>query len=200
MFMLNVNARKSEILPIITIIIGAFFVFVPYNIIKDVLFIFMGIVIIFLNLLPCVINFKLASQNSKYYVNAIFSLLGVILGFLLIFNHGLATSIVIAVYLIIMPLIRISSSDNKTKQLKSELPLFILAAVLLFTPLEAIFKIVLIIFGIILIVIGGVNLILTIAYNSKKKNNFDDFNGFNDDNDKTISNKDSIIDAEVKEL
>ena len=200
MFMLNVNTKKSIIIPIITIILGAFFAFVPYDVIKDVLFIFMGIVIISLNLLPCVINFKLASQNSKYYVNAIFSLLGVILGFLLIFNHGLATSIVIAIYLIIMPLIRIFSSNDKTKQFKSELPLLILAAVLLFTPVESVFEIFLIVFGVIILVLGIINLILALVFNYKNRNSLDDFNGFNNDNEKPNLDKDSIIDAEVKEL
>lgn len=202
----NFNRKKSLIIPIVAIIMGAFFAFVPYGTVKDVIFTLMGLIIVLFNIFPCIMNFKLAANDPKYNANALASLLGVILGFLLIFNHGLVVTIFVAVYLIIMPIVRILLSQNRTNQLRLEFPLFLVAAILLFTPAEKIFSIILIVFGVILLALGVINLIVAVICNLKHKDDFDDFDdfgnfgGFNEDNSNQLGNDDSIIDAEVTDL
>ena len=109
------------------------------------------------------------------YVELILSLAGVILGFVFIFNHGLALQIVFGVFLIVYPLIRLSFAIDKKEQLKKELPILLVALVIVilavFGSLGQILQIIAIIIGALIFISGIVSIIL--YYSKDNKINLD---------------------------
>ena len=105
------------------------------------------------------------------YVELILSLAGVILGFVFIFNHGLALQIVFGVYLIVYPIIRIAFALDKNAQFKKELPILLVALVIIllaaFGSLGSVLQIIAIIIGSLVLLSGIVSLIF--YYKDEKK-------------------------------
>lgn len=105
------------------------------------------------------------------YVELVLSLAGVILGFVFIFNHGLALQIVFGVYLIVYPIIRIAFALDKNAQFKKELPILLVALVIIllavFGSLGSVLQIIAIIIGSLVLLSGIVSLIF--YYKDEKK-------------------------------
>ncbi len=188
------NLLKEEkvanwITPFVYFFVGLAFVVIKSDILLNIIFIVLGILIIILNLVPCIYYFMIASEDNKYYTNAILALISVIIGFIFIFNRAVILSIILGVWLIILPIIRIILSKDKKSEIKKSIPYFIVAILLFFIPANNILDIVLKIFGVFLMVIGVAGIIYNIALNHKNKN------GNNSDDSKR-----EIIDVEYKEL
>lgn len=181
------------VLPIIYILIGLGFIAIPSNVLLDIIFTVLGIIIILLNLVPCIYYFMLGEKDNRFYINAVLSLISVIIGFIFIFNHNAILAIILGVWLILLPILRIILSKEKKKEIKKAIPYFVAAILLFFIPAETILDIVLKVFGGLLIGLGVIYIIYNIIIG--KKNNKDDFNNNNQ------NNKDrDIIDIEYKEL
>lgn len=185
------------ILGIITIMIGVMFVLIPYEELVSFLFTFVGICIMAINALPCFLNWMKYEATKQDLKDAIVSTISVLLGFIFIFCQGLARdifSIIFALWLIILPIIRIVNSENKKEQFKKEIPYFLVGLLLFFVPTGAIFSIVLKIFGAIVILYGIINIVLTIV-GHKNDNNDDNSNDNKFDKGDRI-----IIDAEYHDV
>jgi len=181
------------VLPIIYILIGLGFIAIPSNVLLDIIFTVLGIIIILLNLVPCIYYFMLGEKDNRFYINAVLSLVSVIIGFIFIFNHNAILAIILGVWLVLLPILRIILSKEKKKEIKKAIPYFVAAILLFFIPAETILDIVLKVFGGLLITLGVIYIIYNIVIG--KKNNKDDFNNNNQ------NNKDrDIIDIEYKEL
>ena len=182
------------VLPIIYILIGLGFIAIPSNVLLDIIFTVLGIIIILLNLVPCIYYFMLGEKDNRFYINAVLSLISVIIGFIFIFNHNAILAIILGVWLVLLPILRIVLSKEKKKEIKKAIPYFVAAILLFFIPAETILDIVLKVFGGLLIGLG----VIYIIYNTiiGKKNNKDDFNNNNNQNNKDRD----IIDIEYKEL
>lgn len=182
------------VLPIIYILIGLGFIAIPSNVLLDIIFTVLGIIIILLNLVPCIYYFMLGEKDNRFYINAVLSLISVIIGFIFIFNHNAILAIILGVWLVLLPILRIVLSKEKKKEIKKAIPYFVAAILLFFIPAETILDIVLKVFGGLLIGLG----VIYIIYNTiiGKKNNKDDFNNNNNQNNKDRD----IIDIKYKEL
>ena len=131
------------------------------------------------------------------YVELILSLAGVILGFVFIFNHGLALQIVFGVYLIVYPIIRIAFALDKNAQFKKELPILLVALVIIllaaFGSLGSVLQIIAIIIGSLVLLSGIVSLIF--YYKDEKKIEIN-----NDDNKVEEHSSADTIEVEVEEV
>ena len=131
------------------------------------------------------------------YVELILSLAGVILGFVFIFNHGLALQIVFGVYLIVYPIIRIAFALDKNAQFKKELPILLVALVIIllaaFGSLGSVLQIIAIIIGSLVLLSGIVSLIF--YYKDEKKIEVN-----NDDNKVEEHSSADTIEVEAEEV
>ncbi len=181
--------------PIIYILIGLGFLCIPSNVLLDIIFTVLGLIIIFLNLIPCIYYFMLGSKDSRYYPYAIMALVSVIIGFVFIFNHNAVLAIILGVWLVVLPILRIILSKDKKHEIIRAIPYFIAAILLFFIPATDILDVVLKVFGVFLMVIGVAGIILNVIIDHKNNNNY----GGN--NNKNEASKDrEIIDIEYKEL
>ena len=131
------------------------------------------------------------------YVELILSLAGVILGFVFIFNHGLALQIVFGVYLIVYPIIRIAFALDKNAQFKKELPILLVALVIIllaaFGSLGSVLQIIAIIIGSLVLLSGIVSLIF--YYKDEKKSEIN-----NDENKVEEHSSADTIEVEAEEV
>ena len=65
-----------------------------------------GIIVIFTNISPLV-NGIMNIGSVSGIVDVIFAILGIVLGGMMIFNHGAVITVIVSVYLIAFPIIRI---------------------------------------------------------------------------------------------
>ena len=178
--------------PIVYILIGLAFLCIPSNVLIDIIFTVLGIIIIGLNLVPCIYYFMMGSKDNRYYPYAIMALVSVIIGFVFIFQHNAVLAIILGVWLVVLPIVRIVLSNDKKQELIKAIPYFIAAVLLFFIPAEAILDIVLKVFGGFLMAIGVLYIIANIVIEHKNKNG-------NNNNNKQTPNRE-IIDVEYKEL
>ena len=182
------------VVPFIYFFIGLAFIVIPSKTLVDIIFTVLGVIIICLNLIPCIYYFMLGSKYSRYYPYAILALISVVIGFVFIFNHNAILAIILGVWLVVLPIVRIILSKEKKKEILKAIPYFIAAILLFFIPAEAILDIVLKVFGGLLMALGVVGLVYNIIIDHKNKNNKDD-----NDNENGSGNRE-IIDVEYKEL
>lgn len=78
-----------------------------------------GIIIVISNI-PSLVAGIVNVTNKEGIVDLIFSVLGIILGCMMIFMHNAVISILVAIYLIIFPIIRVILAPEKGNQLKKE--------------------------------------------------------------------------------
>ena len=178
--------------PIVYILIGLAFLCIPSNVLIDIIFTVLGIIIIGLNLVPCIYYFMMGSKDNRYYPYAIMALVSVIIGFVFIFQHNAVLAVILGVWLVVLPIVRIVLANDKKHELIKAIPYFIAAVLLFFIPAEAILDIVLKVFGGFLMAIGVLYIIANIVIEHKNKNG-------NNNNNKQTPNRE-IIDVEYKEL
>lgn len=194
--MYNFNQQRivNWVVPFIYFFIGLAFIVIPSKTLVDIIFTVLGVIIICLNLIPCIYYFMLGSKDSRYYPYAVLALVSVVIGFVFIFNHNAVLAIILGVWLVVLPIVRIILSKEKKKEILKAIPYFIAAILLFFIPAEAILDIVLKVFGGLLMALGVVGLVYNIIIDHKNKNNNDD-----NDNENGSGNRE-IIDVEYKEL
>ena len=142
-----------------------------------------GIIVIFTNISPLV-NGIMNIGSVSGIVDVIFAILGIVLGGMMIFNHGAVITVIVSVYLIAFPIIRIFLSGDWKNRIKSEW-LRLLIGVLLLVFLPTIFDVANIVGKTIILISGwaviGISVLLftlsLISYimASKNKNSSDDF-------------------------
>ncbi len=192
MFDLNQKERMfGFVTSIVYILIGLVFIFVPSDVLLDVIFTILGIIIILLNLVPCIYYFMLGKDNNRYYTYAVLSLVSIAIGFAFIFMHNAVLAVILGSWLVVLPIVRIVLSNDKKAELKKSIPYFVVAILLFFIPANTIFDIVLKVFGGLLIALGVFGIIYRIVIDHKNNKN---------DNDDSNNQNREIIDVEYKEL
>lgn len=186
--------RRSLTYALAEFIIGLLFVVIPYETLKDILFTLLGIGIIILNIIPCIVYWLRYDKDRRVLLPALLSTISVIIGFLFIFWHHWIISILLGVWLIVLPVVRIVRAIDKREQLKKEIPFFLIAVLLFFVPADKIFEIALRIFGGILLLISVIDAVYTLIINKKRKNKDKDGGASARESDRII------IDAEVKDI
>ncbi len=142
-----------------------------------------GIIVIFTNI-PPLVNGIMNISSVSGIVDLIFAILGIILGGMMIFNHGTVITAIVSVYLIAFPIIRILLSGDWKDRIKSEW-LRLLIGVLLLVFLPTIFDVANIVGKTVILVSGwaviGISVLsftlslISYIMASKKKNSSDDF-------------------------
>lgn len=191
----NLKNSGGIALAIIAMLLGAMLIFIPYESLIGFLFTLIGIIIVITNLIPCYIYWVQYKANKNYLFEALSATISLLLGFIFIFCHGIirdVISIILAIWLVVLPIVRIVKSDNKNYQLKKEIPYILIGILLFFVPASSIFSIIIKVFGGIIFIYGIILLILTIKNNSNN----------NDNNSQNSSKDDSriIIDVEYKDV
>ena len=188
--------KKNIIVAVIELIISVLLLLLSIfdfgGLIKMV-FVAIGLYMIIQNIIPLLFVAQIENKNTIHYVDIVMSILGIILGLILMFEHGLVVNIIIVVYLIIMPIIRIIKANNKLEGLKKEIPLFIVALLMILNIFQFLLQVVLIIAFSILTLLSIIALIRALFM---KNDNNDNFNG----NDNNSIKDDNVIDAEFKEI
>ncbi|HIT43719.1 TPA: hypothetical protein IAA91_02640 [Candidatus Avacholeplasma faecigallinarum] len=188
--------QKSYFSSILCILIGILLVVIPYETLKDIIFTILGIGIILINIIPCIIYWDQFLKNKSYLPQAIMTTISVVIGFIFIFYNHWIIGIILGLWLIFLPVLRIIKSNDRLSQFKKEIPLFILAIFLFFVPVEGILNIAIKVFGGLLIAYGIINCILITIHNNK--NNDDDND--NQNNQNTKNDDRVIIDMDVKDI
>ena len=198
-FSSNIKNSGGIILSIITMMLGLALIFIPYEDLVSFIFTIVGICIMLVNLIPCIFSWIEYQSTKQGLYTAIASTISLLLGFIFIFCQGLARdiiSVILAIWLIALPIIRLVKSNDKKNQIKKEIPYFIIGFILLFVPTGNIFSIVLKVFGGIIVLYGIINLIFSVK-NNKSNNN--DGRPNNNNNNRNNSGR-IIIDAEYKDV
>lgn len=141
-------------LGIISIIVGILFCAIPTDKLLKVTFYVIGALVI--------VNGGISlyhSIKSKDKLEILFDIIDIVFGVCLIFFHQTFMLIIIAVYLIALPIVRIIMNPLHLAQFYHELPRFVLALVLILLTPEAVLNVLFIIIGVVLIVIGIITII-----------------------------------------
>lgn len=183
---------KSLFTSILCIAIGILFLVLPSNDLVNFVFNAAGIVVVLLNIFPCIYFFILGSKNEKLYGLAVMYLIPVVVGFIMIFNHHVALAIILGVYLILEPILRIILLKDKKEQIFKAIPYFIIALILFFVPVakDLVLTVGVRIFGGVILAFGIAGVIYNIFFVKK----------IDDSNDKPKEDHGEIIDIEYKEL
>lgn len=193
--MVYTNSYKINIiLYAILAMIGASFVFIPTEALLNFVFTTLGILIVLINIVPCITYINGALKNKQYIPLAISYSIFVALGFMFIFGWShMIVSIIFGIGLVILPILRIILSKTKKETLKKELPYILLGLVAFFIPFNNVIGIILKIFGGLIIAYSVYMIILIIVRQNKdnKENNYHNNSSGNDS---------IVIDAEIKEL
>lgn len=136
-------------LGIISIIIGILFCAIKTDLLLKIAFYIIGALVIVNGAISLYRSFKM-----KNTLSIVFDIIDIVFGICLIFFHKTFMLVLIAIYLVAIPIYRIIKNPKHMEQFYRELPRFILALVLiLFTP-EGILNILFIVIGVILIIVG----------------------------------------------
>ena len=207
----NINLLVDGILSLIGGAILILMAIFNFGSLINITCIIIGIIIVLVNLYyvficTLLLNHANAGQSLNVqedrlktfaYVELFLSIAGIVLGFVFIFNHGLALQIVFAVFLIVYPLIRILFSIDKKTQLKKELPILLVALVIIvlaaFGSLGQVLQIIAIIIGALIFISGIISIILYYKTESKIT--------LNQENEQLEENSDSsTIEVEATEV
>ena len=115
---------------LIGILIGVLLLVIPVGLLINLAFIVFGVLTL-ISAVPAFILSLLHREERGYLLNIILSAISVLFGIVLIFWHNEIVMILLGVYMLIFPLIRILVSDAKKQQLRRELPRMILGLVMI---------------------------------------------------------------------
>lgn len=181
-----INSKKflivSSIIVMLVGILISLLAYFSYDTFIHIICILLGIVIILFNIYPVMKYSSLMTQDKRYIPHFIIALAFLIIGVLFIFSHGFVISIITAVFLLILPIIRIIMAVDKKNQFLREIPLLVIGIMVFFNVFDGIFRYVLIASGGIIFILGLI-FFISIFVNKKDKNK---------DN--------GVIDAEITEL
>lgn len=191
-----INKSSGILSGIISILFGAALILLSifaFDTLKNIVFVIIGVLLILINSLFLIET--LLEKNLKYlWFNLLFEIMGIILGIIFLNNDNQAVIIIVAIYLILFPILRIIISLNKKERFKNELPLLIVGILLLLFSfaLDDILRVVTIIIGAIIVFYGILDIIISIKYMKQIDNN--------NNQEFQSSKRNDSIDADVKDL
>lgn len=140
---------KLLVLGLINTIIGILFLVINSSTLLNIVFFIVGGLIIASGGYSL---YNAIKQKNTYEI--IYASFDILFGILLMFFHKTFMLIIAAVYLILIPTIRIILNKNHSKQLMTELPRLIIGVVIILLTPEGILNILFKIIGVMLIIIG----------------------------------------------
>ncbi|MBE6589291.1 MAG: hypothetical protein E7643_03855 [Ruminococcaceae bacterium] len=125
---LSIGAALAVAIP--GILIGLLLLLIPTDLLISLLFIIMGIVTV-ISSVPGLVAGVAAFSTVGGKVSLVVSVISVIVGFLMIFNHNELLMIFLGIYMLILPIVNILLSKEPMTQLKAELPKMIIGLILI---------------------------------------------------------------------
>lgn len=141
------------------VIAGILLISIPTAFLLNLVFMIMGVVTIVFNL-PTLLMALSTADSAIGKTTLVLSAVSVLVGFLMIFWHSSLLMILLGVYMIAMPIIRIVQALDRETQLKAELPKLILGAVLILLGPASLLDILFDVAGAVIIVFSIVYFVL----------------------------------------
>jgi|GEM_PF-2102910 len=152
----------------IGIIVGILLLVIPVSFLINVAFIVIGVVTL-ISAVPSLVV-SIANVKEKGAVaDIVMSLISVVMGLILIFWHSGIMMIVVGVYMLIFPLIRVLLSENKLNQLKDEAIRMILGVVMLLVGPGEFLQTLIRVAGVVIIVLCLVYVVIGMIKSGSKK-------------------------------
>lgn len=198
--------RRGISSPVIMFFIGLLMVVIPYDVMKGILHVFIGLGIVLVYSVPCILYWMTYDKEKKGLLPAILSTVTVAAGIIFLILHNWITCVILGAWLIVLSIIHVFQAENKLERVRKEIPYLAIATLLFFFPAESILRIVLIVFGSILMAISVIQIIVIAILNKKLENAEYDNDDESDDEDNNHHTPSGgartrvVIDAEVKEL
>lgn len=148
-----IDIKKVSTISLGGIILGSILTFIPMSLLVDLMVVIIGIGLIIFN---GVNLYKKVSVNAPTTNDMLFDVLGVLSGVIILCLNSFVATLIIAIYLIAEPIIRIVLDKEKEHQLYIQLPKISIGIILLLVKLatlDLLFK-----------VIGIVVLICSVGY------------------------------------
>ena len=123
-------SRATWIIAGIGALIGLLLIAIPVGFLLDVVFFIMGIATVVISL-PAFFSLLPLRHAKVGRVSLICTAFMVLAGFLMLFWHSSILLIVVGVVMIVQPILSIASASDRQARLKSELPKFIIGAILI---------------------------------------------------------------------
>ena len=172
--------KRSLFWALIELIIGIALFFIPIEKAKDVFVIIFGVFVILNSILKIGLYHNV--RNTYGTIMLVSSIVYLVFGVMMLFSPSATLNIIIAVFLIAIPVLRIVLNKFNLESLKSEALTIILGVVLLLFGIEQIAFVLRYIAGSVVCLLAVINLVL--AYLEYRK----------------CRNLDNVIDVKVKEL
>ena len=150
---------------ILSVLLGIFLIAGPTDVLTNVIFILVGIVMILSNAEPL----YLAVKTQKWPV-FVYRLILVIFGIMFIFTHNSALCVIVGLLFIALPIILILYSEDKKNEFFHQLPLLIIGIVILILSPDGALNILYKVLGVVLIAFG-LFAIISSAYVQKEIKN-----------------------------
>lgn len=169
---LNKSLSKVIIDSIIIALIGLLFILIDPGKLMHIVLIVVGIFVIIVSVNDIIANLSIPVRGPITTTNLVMSIVSLVVGIAMIIWQNTLMSVILAIWFIVMPIVRIVTAINKKEQFKHEIPLFIVGVILLvFGPwsiLDVLFKVV----GGILIAAAVIDLIcyFVLDHKAKKEN------------------------------
>lgn len=182
---------------VLLFVLGLLLVVIPADTVLSIIFTLLGLTVILINIIPCIMAWSLVKTNKGHIPFAIYQSLTLVVGILIIalWDNSIM-AIILGIYLVILPLIRIiQTHGKKLDALIKEIPYLFFGLLLFFIPLPAILGIMIRVIGVIVMIYSLAIIIIRLT---KKNNDDDDFN--NNDGQKKFKDDRVIIDAEYKDI
>lgn len=166
---LNKGLSKAIIDSIIIALIGLLFILIDPAKLMHIVLIVVGIFVIIVSANDILINLSVPVRGPITTTNLVMSIVSLVVGIAMIIWQNTLMSVILAIWFIAMPIVRIATSADKKAQFKHEIPLFVVGIILLiFGPwsiLDILFKII----GGILIAAAVIDLIYYLVLDHKVK-------------------------------
>lgn len=138
---------------ILAIILGILLTFIPLSSLIGLIVVFIGLMMIITNGYNLYIKM---SRNEKSSNDMVFDALGTLLGFLLLGSGSLVVTIIVSIYLVIVPIVNLSFVKFNKNSMIKELPKIIFGVVLLVSGVST--------FDVLFKILGIVILIASVSY------------------------------------
>ncbi|UKI48846.1 MAG: hypothetical protein L6U99_08325 [Clostridium sp.] len=121
---LNKGLSKAIIDSIIIALIGLLFILIDPAKLMHIVLIVVGIFVIIVSANDILINLSVPVRGPITTTNLVMSIVSLVVGIAMIIWQNTLMSVILAIWFIAMPIVRIATSADKKAQFKHEIPLF----------------------------------------------------------------------------
>lgn len=175
--MIKQRAFQNILISILTIVVGILLCFANSQEILRVVFITMGIIIIWGGITSLFSNKYIVDEKERN-ISFIIAMITIIVGFLLIYLYNQVAQLIVGIFLIALPLVKIITFKDHKEIFKKEISKIIVGVIVLVCGISSIMDIILKILGIVVILLSLIymiyNILLIVKVNKIEKQEQED--------------------------